>query len=86
MTILAGAADAIVPVGSSARAYAAQIPRAEMTIFPGEVGHFVFMPSCTDAGRAAFPKLCVDAPGVDRDAIHAETVHLAEAFFARYLR
>jgi len=28
----------------------------------------------------------VDAPGVDCDAIHDETVRLAEAFFALYLR
>jgi len=25
-------------------------------------------------------------PGVDRDAIHAQTTELAEAFFARHLR
>ena len=86
MTIVAGAADAIVPVGSSARAYAAQIPRAERTIFPGDVGHNIFMPSCTTAGRVAFPALCLDAPSVDRDAIHAKTTDLAEAYFARHLR
>jgi hypothetical protein len=28
---------------------------------------------------------CIDAPGVDRDAIHAQTSELAEAFFARDL-
>jgi len=81
VAIVAGAANE-----SSARYLAAMIPHTELKIFEGEVGHFVFMPSCTDAGRAAFPRLCVDAPGADRDAIHTETVHLAEAFFARYLR
>ena len=44
------------------------------------------MPSCTAPGRVAFPALCIDAPGVDRDAIHAQTTELAEAFFARNLR
>ena len=86
MTIVAGAADAIVPVGSSARFYAAYIPHAEVTIFPGDVGHDVFLVDCTEAGRATLPALCLDAPSVDRDAIHAKTTDLAEAYFARHLR
>jgi predicted dienelactone hydrolase len=81
VAIVAGAANE-----SSARFLAARIPHAELTIFPGDVGHYVFMPSCTAAGRATLPRLCVDAPGVDRDAIHAQTAELAEAFFARHLR
>ena len=86
MTIVAGAVDAIVPVGSSARFYAAYIPHAEVTIFPGDVGHYVFLADCTEAGRATLPALCLDAPSVDRDAIHAKTTDLAEAYFARHLR
>ena len=86
MAIVAGAADAIVPVGSSARFYAAYIPHAEVTIFPGDVGHYVFLADCTEAGRATLPALCFDAPSVDRDAIHAKTTDLAEVFFARHLR
>jgi predicted dienelactone hydrolase len=85
VAIVAGAADAIMPVGSNARSYAAHIPHAELTIFPGGVGHYVFTADCTEAGRAARPALCVDAPGVDRDAIHVQTQVLAEAFFARGL-
>jgi len=86
LTIVAGAAGAIVPVGSSARFYAAYIPHAEVTIFPGDVGHYVFLADCTEAGRATLPALCLDAPSVDRDAIHAKTTDLAEVFFARHLR
>jgi len=86
VAIVAGAADAIVPVGSSARSYAAHIPHAELTIFPGDVGHYVFRVDCTEAGRATLPMLCIDAPRVDRDAIHAQTEDMAEAFFARNLR
>jgi hypothetical protein len=62
------------------------ISHAELAILPVDVGHNVFIPSCTAAGRAARPAPCIDAPGVDRDAIHAQTVDLAEAFFARHLR
>jgi hypothetical protein len=39
-----------------------------------------------EARGAALPTLCIDAPGVDRDAIHAKTAGLAEAFFAGHLR
>jgi predicted dienelactone hydrolase len=86
VAIVVGAADAIAPVGNNARSDAAHIPHAELTIFHGDVGHYVFTVNCTEAGRANLPGRCVDAPGVDRDAIHAETVQLAEAFFARHLR
>ena len=53
VAIVAGAADAIALVGNNARSYAAHIPHAELTIFPGEVGHYVFTVDCTPAGRAA---------------------------------
>ena len=86
VAIVAGAADAIAPVGSNARSDAAHIPHAELTVFPGNVGHYVFVVNCTETGRAALPAACIDAPGVDRDAIHAGTVRLAEAFFARHLQ
>jgi predicted dienelactone hydrolase len=86
VAIVAGAADAIVPVGTSARSYAAHIARAELTIFPGDVGHYVFLADCTEAGRATLPALCLDAPGVDRDTIHVKTADLAEGFFARHLQ
>ena len=86
MAIVAGAADALVPVGTSARSDAAHIPRAELTILPGDVGHYVFLAGCTEAGRATLPALCLDAPGVDRDTIHVKTADLAEGFFARHLQ
>ena len=86
VAIVAGAADTIAPVGSNARCDAAHMRQGELTIFPGNVGHYVFTVDCTSAGRATVPTRCIDAPGVDRDAIHGETAQLAEAFFARYLR
>jgi predicted dienelactone hydrolase len=86
VAIVAGAADAIATVGNNARFSAAHIPGAELTIFPGGVGHYVFTVDRTPAGRAAVPARCIDAPGVDRDAIHAETVRLAQELFARHLR
>ncbi len=86
MALVAGAGDEVVPIGSSARAFAAHIPKAELTILPGEVGHYVFAPVCTNAGHTALPAICDDRPGVDRAAIHQQAVQLIAAFFARQLK
>jgi predicted dienelactone hydrolase len=85
VTIVAGAADEIVPVRGSAQSIAAEIPHAALTVLPGAVGHYVFVDTCTAAGRATLPGLCVDAPGIDRTDIHRQTAHLAETFFDRNL-
>lgn len=86
VAILAGEADAIVSVDTSDRFYAAHIPGASLTIFPGAVGHYAFLDRCTEAGRRFAAAICVDAPGVDRDAIHRQAAALAIAFFAAHLR
>lgn len=85
VAIVAGAADDIVPVASGARYFAAHIPQAELTILPAPAGHYVFVGNCLAAGRAALPRACSDAPGVDRPAILAQTARLAAAFFVRAL-
>jgi predicted dienelactone hydrolase len=79
--IVAGIADEIVPVGSSARYFASHIPKARLTLLEGGVGHYVFLGTCTDQGRKARPLLCVDAPGMDRDTIHQKTGRMAVEFF-----
>jgi predicted dienelactone hydrolase len=84
--IAAGANDQNVPIGSSAQYFAAHIPGAKLTIFPGEVGHYVFLDTCTAQGHESRALLCNDAAGVDRDAIHAKTVELAFRFFAAHLQ
>jgi predicted dienelactone hydrolase len=86
VAIVAGAGDAIVPVDASAKRVAAEIPHAELTIFPGGVGHYTFVDICTATGRRIVPPLCVDAPDVDRAAVHRTTVGLAAAFFDARLR
>jgi predicted dienelactone hydrolase len=86
VAIVAGAADKIVPIRSSAQFLAATIPHAELTILPAPVGHYVFIGICLKAGRETLPAACNDAPGVDRATILAETARLAEQFFGRALR
>ena len=82
--IVAGAADEIVPIGSSARYFAAHIPRAKLTLLSG-VGHYVFLGACTSQGRAAVP-LCRDGPGIDREAVHETAAQMALRFFAENIQ
>jgi predicted dienelactone hydrolase len=86
VAITAGEGDPIVPIAENAKVYAATIPHAELTVFPGAVGHYVFLDLCTEAGRKALPGPCIDAPGVDRAAIHEATIGLASKFFGAKLR
>jgi len=79
--IVAGESDQNVPIDLNAKFFAENIPGAELHIFPGKVAHYVFLDSCSGAGRKDVPMLCVDAPGVDRGAIHADTVRRAVQFF-----
>lgn len=86
VAIVAGADDEIVPVGPNAQAVARVIPNATLTLLPGGVGHYTFLATCTDAGWRAQPQLCADAVGVNRDAIHRETIDAAAQFFETNLR
>lgn len=79
--IVAGQADANVPIASNAKYFASNIPHARLTILPGDLGHYVFLNSCTHAARESRPTLCRDASGVNRDMIHAKTATLAVQFF-----
>ena len=63
VAIVAGAADTIAPVGSNARCDAAHMRQGELTIFPGNVGHYVFTVDCTSAGRATVPARWDRCPG-----------------------
>ncbi len=80
--IVAGEGDTNVPTDSGAKYLAANIPGAKLVIYPGMVGHYVFLDSCTEQGRKSAPILCNDAAGVHRDAIHSQTVNSALQFFS----
>jgi predicted dienelactone hydrolase len=84
--IVAGAADPIVPVGSSAQYFADHISHARLTFYPGGVGHYTFLGTCTDRGKKTIPQPCSDAPGVDRSAIHEDAARRAVDFFNEQLR
>lgn len=85
VAILAGEADSNVPIASSAKFFARHIPHAKLTLIPG-AGHYVFLGTCTEAGKKAQPGLCNDGPSMSREAIHAEAVRMAADFFATHLK
>jgi len=85
VALVTGDADEVVPPAAAAETFAKAIPRATLKRFP-RAGHFIFIDSCTMAGRIFFPAFCRDPDGVDRDSVHAETVALALEFFGANLR
>ncbi len=82
--IVVGAGDPITPPKTNARRYAALIPRAKITVLPGEVGHYTFLHECTEHGKDVLP-ICRDGEGVDRAAIHGDVARRALQFFRRTL-
>ena len=83
--IVAGSADSIVPIESSAKFFAARIPGAQLTIIQ-DVGHYTFLATCAELGRRKQPSLCLDKAGILRDDIHAQTAALANRFFDANLK
>ena len=86
VAIVAGTDDEIVPVTSNAQFLANQIPKASLTLLPGGVSHYTFLATCTEEGRRLQPRLCSDASGVDREAVHQRVADQAAQFFADTLR
>jgi predicted dienelactone hydrolase len=84
--IVAGESDQNIPIASSAKYFAAEIRGARLHILAGNVGHYAFLDSCTDAGRENAPLLCVDGIGVDRHTIHRDTARMASEFFRSTLK
>jgi predicted dienelactone hydrolase len=85
VAIVVGAADPLAVPATNAELLAREIPGAQLTIWPGGVAHYTFLDTCTSTGRQQAPDLCVDKPGVDRDAVHAETAQKAVGFFDKSL-
>ncbi|MFC0593989.1 alpha/beta hydrolase family protein [Ottowia pentelensis] len=83
--LVVGAGDQTTPADENAAFAARHIPQARLQLLPGTVGHEIFTNECDADGRANFPESCVDAPGVDRAALHQAIGQAALAFFDRTL-
>jgi predicted dienelactone hydrolase len=79
--IIVGAGDTTTPVKDNAAFAAQHIPRAQLEVLPGPVGHEIFDNECDAIGRDNFPEACADAPGVDRAAGGAPHPAAAAGFF-----
>ncbi|HKF07313.1 MAG TPA: prolyl oligopeptidase family serine peptidase [Xanthobacteraceae bacterium] len=79
--ITVGAADIQAPPAENAEFAARYAERAEPHVIPGRVDHDIFVNECNEAGQNEFPQACIDAPGVDRASIHAQTGGAAVRFF-----
>jgi hypothetical protein len=54
-------------------------------ILPGAVDHEIFVNECNEDGRNEFAEACIDAPGVDRAALHAAIGEAAVKLFRKSL-
>jgi predicted dienelactone hydrolase len=79
--IVLGDADTVAPPTTNGLVAGAAIPNAEVDRLSG-VGHYDFLASCTDAGRALIPQ-CKAA--VAQTETHGRAIAAAQAFFDRYL-
>jgi predicted dienelactone hydrolase len=78
--IVVGRGDPITPPETNAKRYAALIRGAELTVLPGEVGHYTFLHECTPRGVQILP-ICRDGPDVDRADVHHAVAVSALEFF-----
>jgi predicted dienelactone hydrolase len=83
--IAVGARDTQTPPDTNAEFAAANIPGAQLNVIPGDVDHEIFVNECNQIGRDEFPEACIDAPGVDRAAIHTDIAGAAAGFFDTHL-
>lgn len=78
--IVVGQADKITPPPTNAQRYAKLIKGAQLTILPGEIGHYTFLAECTARGKAVVD-VCRDAETIDRAKVHEQVAQLAFEFF-----
>jgi predicted dienelactone hydrolase len=79
--IMLGDADKVAPPATNGLVAAKLIPNASLIQLP-DVGHYDFLSSCTESGRAVSP-LCKTS--VPQDQTHRQAIDAAEAFFAKHL-
>jgi predicted dienelactone hydrolase len=81
VAILLGDADPVAPPATNGLAAAKSIPGVQVKLLP-DVGHYDFLGTCTEAGRAATP-LCTAT--VPQEQTHKTATDMALAFFGKAL-
>jgi predicted dienelactone hydrolase len=80
IALIGGASDVTVPVETNIRRIGRFVPTASVALLPGAT-HYTFIDACMPEAADRMTFMCKDNPGTDRDAIHAETIERAKAFF-----
>ena len=81
--ILVGEADELAPPKYNAIRFGDLIKTAELTIFRGQIGHYVFLGEATEIGKQVVPFLCLDPPGIRRSDLHKKASYLSLDLFER---
>jgi predicted dienelactone hydrolase len=84
VSLVAGKQDPIAPVDTNIRRIAGLMPDAKVSMMPG-AAHNTFMDDCLPGVVDPLASICKDPAGVDRDAVHAQTIDWALGFFANTL-
>jgi len=87
--IVVGAGDTVAPPATNGKHYAALIHGSRLVVIPGQVGHYDFVPVCTEQGKTAadpnIHRLCHAAPDVDRRKVQNDVKAMALASFDKNL-
>jgi predicted dienelactone hydrolase len=83
--LVGGTADVTAPVETNIKRIAGFLPKASLTMSPG-ASHYTFLDICVPGAADRRARSCEDNLGVDRDAVHAQTLEHARDFLAKALR
>ncbi len=70
VALIAGTADVTAPVDTNIRRIGGLLPGASMELIPG-AAHYTFLDTCLPPLVERLAPVCKEAPGVDRDTVHA---------------
>ncbi|MGA7780866.1 MAG: alpha/beta fold hydrolase [Paraburkholderia sp.] len=84
LMLVAGTQDSVAPVDTNIHRIASLMPDAKVNMVPG-AAHYTFLDDCLPGVVDQLAGLCKDPPGVDREAVHAQTIDWALGFFASTL-
>jgi predicted dienelactone hydrolase len=85
VALVVGEADTVAPPLTNAQRFARWLPRATLTVLPGQVGHYTFLSEGTAYGKRVSPRFCRDHASIDRAGVHEQVVQMAGEFFAQHL-
>jgi predicted dienelactone hydrolase len=77
ITIMVGEADQEAPAGPCSIWLSERLPNSQLHFLGRNVGHYSLLSLGTEEGRRLEPEICIDAPGVDRSAIHELATEIA---------